>query len=265
VREYIYLGSKLIASSTRVDPPTPTGRVTGVSVSAQAQKYGTSLTFTITGWTTPCSLVQVNFGDGTPAQQYPIASPYQLPLQVTHTYATAGLYTVTVTGQPGASGPCVGVVSTPVEVTSGNLVTNGDFSQVDGNGFPIGWGQYTQGGAAHYDASSGVLNFYRTGAVTQAVILQYTGLALPEGAPLELTFKLGNTDTVRKRLTLIVHNPAFTDLAVCNFWLDANQPCRATRCGCIRRSRAGGRTRRCRSTRPTSTRPRARARTSSTT
>ena len=76
----------------------------------------------------------------------------------------------------------------------------------------------------HCCASTGVLNFYRTGAVTQAVILQYTGLALGQGAPLELTFKLGNTDTVRKRLSLIVHNPAFSDLAICNFWLDPQQP-----------------------------------------
>ena len=64
---------------------------------------------------------------------------------------------------------------------------------MDGNGFPVGWGQSTQGGSAYFNASSGVLNFYRTGAVTQAVVLQYTGLALGQHAPLELTFKLGNT------------------------------------------------------------------------
>ena len=143
VREYIYLGSKLIASSTRVDPPVPTGRVTGVTASPQAQKYGLQTTITVTGWTTPCSKVQVNFGDGTGDQQYTVASPYQLPLQVTHTYAAAGLYKVVATGQTGASGPCVGTVSAPVEVTSGNVVTNGTFAQVDGNGNPVNWSIFT--------------------------------------------------------------------------------------------------------------------------
>jgi RHS repeat-associated protein len=221
VREYIYLGSKLIASSTRVDPPVPTGRVTGVTASPLAQKYGTSITITVTGWTTPCSQVQVDFGDGT-VTPYPIASPYQLPLQVTHTYAAAGLYNVVVTGQTGASGPCVGTVSMPLEVTSGNVVTNGDFTQVDGNGNPVSWGIYSQGGPAHWWLDNGI-KFYRTGAAWQAVVLQYTGLELPDGAPLEATFTMGNTDTVKKRLLMLIHNDTSDDLAACSFWLDANQ------------------------------------------
>ena len=57
------------------------------------------------------------------------------------------------------------------------------------------------------------MNCYGIGAVTQAVVLQYTGLALPTGAPLEATFTMGNTDTVKKRLLLLIHNDTSDDLA----------------------------------------------------
>ena len=227
VREYVYLGSKLIASSTRVDPPVPTGRVTGVSASPLAQKFGTSVTITVTGWTTPCSQVRVNFGDNTETT-YPIASPYQLPLQVTHTYAAAGLYKVVATGQTGASGPCVGQVSMPLEVTSGNVVTNGTFSQVDGAGNPVNWSIFYVGDPPHWtlpQPSGSGITFHRHGASLQAVVLQYTGLPLgAPGAPLELTFTMGNTDTIRKRLVVLVHNSTSDDSTACSFWLDASQP-----------------------------------------
>ena len=227
VREYIYLGSKLIASSTRVDPPVPTGRVTGVTAAPQAQKYGLQTTITVTGWTTPCSKVQVDFGDGT-ITPYTIVSPYQLPLVVTHTYATAGLYKVVATGQTGVSGPCVGQVSMSLEVTSGNVVTNGTFSQVDGNGNPQSWSIYTGGGPAHWAlpqplGPNGIL-FHKHSENPQAVVLQYTGLPLSSaGAPLELTFTMGNTDTIRKRLVVIVHPSDFSDQAACSFWLGPSQ------------------------------------------
>ncbi len=222
VREYIYLGTKLLASSSRETPPAG-GRVTAVAVAPQSVEAGSAAAVTISGATEPCSKVEVDFGDGT-VTPYTIASPYQLPLVVTHTYASPGVYTVVARGQTGASGPCLGVVSAPVEVTSIDVVANGDFSQVDENGLPVGWGIFEQGGQGYWNASSGVLHFYRTAGMTQAVVLQYTGLALPAGAPLELTFQAGNTDTVRKRLSVMIHTPTFDDLALCTFWLDPGQP-----------------------------------------
>ncbi len=225
VREYVYLGSKLLASWAPDETPTPGGRVTGVTATPQSAPKNTTITVTISGTSQPCSKVDVNFGDGT-VTPYTIASPYQLPLVVTHTYTAAGLYTIVASGQSGASGPCTGMVSAPLEVTSGNVITNGDFSQVDGSGFPIGWGIFTQGGSGYWNASTGVFNFYRTEGMTQAVTLQYTGLALPTGAPLDLVFRMGNSDTVRKRLSVMIHTPGFDDLALCTFWLDPQQPLR---------------------------------------
>jgi hypothetical protein len=37
---------------------------------------------------------------------------------------------------------------------------------------------------------------------------------------------MGNSDTVRKRLSVIVHTPVFDDLMICTFWLDPQQPLR---------------------------------------
>ncbi len=218
VREYIYLGSKLLASASRSVAPPPVGRVTGVSPAPLSAVVGTSVAVTVTGASQACGSVQVDFGDGT-VTTYNVPAQ-TLPLVVTHPYAAAGIYTVIARGQT----PCLGTISTPVEVTSGNVVENGDFSQVDGNGIPIGWGIYTQGGAGYWNATSGVFNFYRTAGMSQAVTLQYTGLALPTAAPLELTFRMGNSDTVRKRLTVMIHTPGFDDLALCTFWLAPQQP-----------------------------------------
>ena len=36
-------------------------------------------------------------------------------------------------------------------------------------------------------------------------------------------FTIGNTDTVRKRLLVLVHDFNSSDLAACSFWLDAGQ------------------------------------------
>jgi RHS repeat-associated protein len=55
------------------------------------------------------------------------------------------------------------------------------------------------------------------------VVLQQTGLMLPTGAPLELTFDMGNTDTAPKRLHIAIHNASYDDMAVCSFWLDPGQ------------------------------------------
>ncbi len=52
-------------------------------------------------------------------------------------------------------------------------------------------------------------------------------MALLAGAPLEATFTLGNSDTARKRVSVIVHNANFDDLALCTFWLDPAQTAQA--------------------------------------
>ncbi len=68
------------------------------------------------------------------------------------------------------------------------------------------------------------MQFYRTG--TQAVVFQKTGVPLPANAPLVARFSLGNTDTVRKRISVLLHDADFSDLHVCTFWLPAGAPVR---------------------------------------
>ena len=69
-------------------------------------------------------------------------------------------------------------------------------------------------------------------------MLQYTGLPLgAPGAPLELTFTMGNTDTIGKRLLVLVHNSSSDDSTACSFWLDPTRW--MTSSGASRRSGAG--------------------------
>jgi hypothetical protein len=46
----------------------------------------------------------------------------------------------------------------------------------------------------------GEVDFYRVAGSTSGLIAENTGRAIPAGMPLEATFVLGNTDTVRKRM-----------------------------------------------------------------
>jgi len=64
-------------------------------------------------------------------------------------------------------------------------------------------------------------------AVSQAVIFQNTGVAIPSGTAMTATFQLGNTSSARKYMkVLLVSDPTFTDLAACTFWLPPNAPLR---------------------------------------
>ncbi len=157
----------------------PTGRVTAVAAAPQGQPAGTSVTVTVSGAAQACSQVEVDFGDGT-ITPYPIASPYALPLVVTHTYAAAGLYTVVARGQEGASGPCYGAVSAPLEVTSGDVIENGDFTEGTENGLPTGWSISSSGGALVWDIANG-LNFYRPEGATSGVVFRLHGHGVAGG------------------------------------------------------------------------------------
>ena len=216
-REYIYLGSNLLASHTPIPSTTTAGRVTALQTSQAWITAGGSVNVTVSGTTVPCPAVLVNFGDGS-SQTYSLPSPYALPLVQPHTYASPGLYTLSATGQTTANGPCGGSVSATLEVRSPNVVGNGNF----GNG-TTGWTVVSAGADTVTDTGNQVLNFYRPPGSTQGVVLQPTGLAAPASAPLEATFKIGNSDTVMKRMTVIVHSSAWDDLAVCNFYLPPGQ------------------------------------------
>jgi hypothetical protein len=118
------------------------------------------------------------------------------------------------------AGACGGKVSTSIVVSSNNVVTNGDFSGGTTGSGPVGWNAFSSGAAMVWDVTAG-FNFYRPTGSNQGVIEQGTGLSVPAGAPLEATFTLGNTDTVSKRVSVILRSPAFDDLAICNFYVPA--------------------------------------------
>ncbi len=80
------------------------------------------------------------------------------------------------------------------------------------------------------DTTGGLLRFYRVppppGSANQAVAFQSTYAQLFPHAPLEARFRLGNSSSVRKRLSVLVHDGDFSDLSVCVFWLAPTAPLR---------------------------------------
>jgi uncharacterized delta-60 repeat protein len=99
---------------------------------------------------------------------------------------------------------------------------NGDFE----NGLD-GWGVY---GQIAYQLTNGVFEFIREAGQPSGVILRPAnvgpGIDLPAGQILAATFDLGNSSTERKRVTVLLHDNAFSDLAACTFWLEPGVPLR---------------------------------------
>jgi hypothetical protein len=115
------------------------------------------------------------------------------------------------------------MVATVFAQDSGNYITNGTFSAVTGN-LPNGWAVFGAplASSIQYRTQSGVFEFYRQVGSSQAVVLQDTGVALPQFARLEVSIDIGNSSNVRKRITIIVHDEDFSDLQVCTFWIAQN-------------------------------------------
>ena len=79
----------------------------------------------------------------------------------------------------------------------------------------------------------GVLEFYRQppppGQANQAVVLQATGVSATADTRFVAQFDLGNSSSVRKRVTVLLHDLDFDDLTVCTFWLAPAAPLRTYR------------------------------------
>ena len=58
------------------------------------------------------------------------------------------------------------------------------------------------------------------------VVIQRTGLAMQAGEILTAHVDLGNSSNVRKRVSLLIHQWDFDDLAACTFWLEPGAPIR---------------------------------------
>lgn len=101
-----------------------------------------------------------------------------------------------------------------------DVVTNGSFATGNTNGWSLfGLPNMT---AIQSNVTGGVFQHYRNG--TQALVFQETGLPLHAGAPVEAQFEIGNSDTVRKRISILLHDNGFSDLSVCTFWLAPGAP-----------------------------------------
>ncbi len=106
-----------------------------------------------------------------------------------------------------------------------NLIPDGSFS----TGL-AGWAAFSvPAGLINASVISGVLNFNRVSPATEAEMIRSTGLAVAADTPFEATFDLANTDSIRKRLKVLIHRPDFTDSSSCTFFLDANAPMRTYR------------------------------------
>jgi hypothetical protein len=162
------------------------------------------------------NLVLITNHDGTVPDYWPsvAANPTDRQWLVTANLS-AGLIGRVIQGSvPGASYP----------------VQNWEFS-----GGMVGWSQFALPGPGDLvtAVTNGVLQFYRNpllpGQSGQGVIFQALGTPLGAGAPVSADFDIGNSSTVWKRMTILLHDLDFSDLQVCSFWLAPGAPLRTYR------------------------------------
>lgn len=109
--------------------------------------------------------------------------------------------------------------------TGAEFTSNGNFS-----GGSSGWLTYATPDMSyiHTSTSGGVLAFHRVapppGTRNQATVFQNTGAGLASNTAVAAQFDLGNTDSVRKRISVLILDADFSDLSVCTFWLPPNTP-----------------------------------------
>jgi hypothetical protein len=96
------------------------------------------------------------------------------------------------------------------------LLVNGDFA----SGLEP-WGVF---GQIVHEITGGVFQFHRPAGIPAGVVLQPTAQTASAGEIFTATFELGNTFAVRRRVTVLVHDNDFSDLAACTFWLPPSQP-----------------------------------------
>jgi len=133
-------------------------------------------------------------------------------------YLLDNVHVYPTSGAPGDRTEC-GDPGTPAATPGADgpsMLTNGDFSA----GLPP-WGVF---GQITFQVSGGVFQFVRPAGTPAGVVLQPTGTGLPLRTRLTLGAGLGNSSGVRKRVTILIHDNDFSDLAACTFWLEPGQP-----------------------------------------
>ena len=129
-----------------------------------------------------------------------------------------------------------------------NVVQNGAFDSG-----AAGWPQFATPDMTYIvsKVTGGVFEFYRAPppGTQPGRRLPADGRSPRRRRAVLAQFDLGNTSSVRKRISVLVHDSDFSDLSVCTFWLPAERAAaRPTACARTRPRR--GRTRRSRSTPP---------------
>jgi hypothetical protein len=142
---------------------------------------------------------------------------------VSMTYEPTGFTDRTLCDDPTAPLP----TATP---NGPNLLGNGDFS--------AGMEPWATFHGLQYQLMNGVFEFIWAPAPPPApgvvptfprfepgpVVIQRTGMAMAAGEILTARFDLGNSSTVRKRVSVLIHQWDFGDLAACAFWLEPGTP-----------------------------------------
>ena len=155
----------------------------------------------------------------------PFSPTYDSVLDPGQSFSDASIGLTVTTISSGSSGAWISV-QLPQGSASG-FVTNGDFS--------AGAGSWTVGGlpdsgSVVSSTTGGALQFYRTvpapGTSNQAFVFQQTGVAVGSDQAIAAQFDLGNSSFVRKRISVLLLDHDFSDLAVCTFWLPASSPMR---------------------------------------
>jgi CSLREA domain-containing protein len=132
-------------------------------------------------------------------------------------------YTPTATNTP-TSTPTYTPTVDPCVPNPPNLIRNGDFSLTNGGNAPLCWNIFPPG-ALNWQIVGGVLNIHRVGTAGQTPsLIQATGASLSANATVEIGISLGNSAGTRRRVSILAHDADFSDLQLCAFWLDANQP-----------------------------------------
>jgi Tol biopolymer transport system component len=72
--------------------------------------------------------------------------------------------------------------------------------------------------------AGGVFEFYRPAGTPAGVVLQQTGTSIAANQILTAHLYLGNSSSVRKRVTVLLHDASFNDLSACTFWLPPGLP-----------------------------------------
>lgn len=100
--------------------------------------------------------------------------------------------------------------------SSDTLIVNGSFG--------AGLSPWVTYGMIQWRLNSGVFEFYKASGTPSGVILQRTGAAMAQAQPVALALQLGNSSTVRQRVTLLLHDGDFSDITACTFWLPPSTP-----------------------------------------